>query len=370
MLYALPDAKVMTGLLPGIDDRSLSAEQARKALADHPGLVPIAVHPGERGKGRRLYFADIEDTPFLEWKHIYTIERLAKEGRITRSFSTDFELLDEPLPVADGMSPDGLLFHVSRCGSTLFCKALARLDSNLIINQGGPLQSGFWAALTDDWRQPLAASEINLDRFRRLVHLMTRRRRPEYQRCIIKFISWNTVCVEFIRAAFPDARALYLYRDPGEVIATVLQETTAALHARGTRLADALTGLPGAQTRGMGDAEFLAHCYGHYFDIVARHADALRLSPVNFRQTRQRENFAGMLEHGFGWRPEPQALETMRAQYDYYSKDDSNKTRYQGEPEDLMEILGEEARGIIDRIAKPRAEALDRLSQNLFPVTG
>lgn len=367
MLYALPDHEVMESLLPGIRERYLTVERAREALAAYPGLVPIAIYPGEEGTSSCLiYFADIGDTPFLEWKYIYTIQRLAEEGRITRHFSTDLELLDAELPNDDGMHPDGLIFHVSRCGSTLFCKALAQLPSNLIINQGGPVQSGFWAALTGHWQRDLKISDQNVARLRRLVRLMTRRRRPEYARCFIKFISWNTVYADFVRAAFPESQALYLYRDPGEVIAIVLQETTAALHARGTRLADVITGLPGEETRKMGDVAFLAHCYANYFKLVAERADALRISLVNYRQLRQPGLFADVLDHGLDWRPEQTELKHMRAQFGYNSKDDSNRTRYQGEP-DLEQALGPEGRKLVDAVAGKWARALDCSPRNLFP---
>lgn len=368
MLYALPDHQVMESLLPGIGEQYVAVDAAREALSEHPGLVPVAIHPGEEGDAtRRIYFADIGDTPFLEWKYIYTIQRLAEEGRITRVLSTDLELLDDELPVKDGMDPDGLIFHVSRCGSTLFCKALARLPSNLIINQGGPVQSGFWTALTDHWRQDLAATDRNVMRLRRLMHLMTRRRSPEYARCFVKLISWNTVYVDFIRAAFPGSPAVYLYRDPAEVIAIVLQETTAALHSRGTPLAGVLTGLPVEETAKMGDAEFLAHCYARYFELVAERADELRLSPVNYRQLRQRELFADILDRGLNWQPEQAALEEMAGQFDYYSKDDSNRTRYRGEAETLEQALRPEDRRLVDSVAGGWARTLDRLPRNLFP---
>lgn len=360
----------MQALLPGIEARRLAVADARRALVERPGLVPIAIRPGSGGPaGSLIYFADIGDTPFLEWKYIYTIERLAKEGRIDYAFATDFALLDEELPVADGMAPDGLLFHVSRCGSTLFCKALAQVASNLIINQGGPLQAGFWSALTAGYREPLVASAENLDRLRRIVLLMTRRRRDEYQRCLIKFISWNTIYLEFIRAAFPDARALYLYREPGEVIAIVRQETTAALHARGTPLADVLTGLPAAQTRDLGDVEFLARCYARYFERVVAHAEALALTPVNFRQTVRREHLPLILERGLGWQPTAEELARMQAQYDLYSKDDSGRTRYQGEATDLLASLGEDGRRAVEELTSSLTAALDRLPRNPFRLT-
>jgi len=362
MLYALPDHEVMENLLPGIDQRHLSLDAARQALCDHPGLVPIAIHPDHGG---RVYFADIGTTPFLEWKHIYTVERLARDGAIATSFATGLSLLDSELPVADGSAPDGLILHVSRCGSTLFCKSLARLETNMIINQAGPLQYGFWAAITDHWRRPLMASETNLGRLRRLVALLTRRRGLNYRRCFIKFISWNSVCAGFIRKAFPDSRMLFLYRDPAEVIATVMQETTAALTHRHTPLSVVISGLPLDQTEGLDDIEYLAHCYAHYYQIVAEHAEALDLRLINYRHTSQADLFGEILARGLGYHPEPAALERMREQYNYYSKDDSNQTHYQGEP-DADEKLGPGGRERIDRIAAVATRILDHSAQNLF----
>ena len=126
-------------------------EQAVERLQSQPGLVPVAVNPNGPGL---VYFADIGDTPLVEWKYIYTIERLAAEKSIKEVFSTDLALLERDDLISNGMQPHGLLFHVSRCGSTLLTKALGRSPHNLIINQGGPLQEGFWAALTDYWQRP------------------------------------------------------------------------------------------------------------------------------------------------------------------------------------------------------------------------
>lgn len=363
MLYALPDHQAMESLLPDIGRQRLPVDAAVEQLTRHPGLVPIAIDPEGQGT---VYFADIGDTPLLEWKYIYTIERLAREGGITRFFVTDLAILDSELPAVDGLDPDGLIFHVSRCGSTLFCKALARLPANLVINQGGPLQAGFWAAVTGHWHHDPEPTRKNLRMLRNVVRLMARRRRPDYQRCYIKFISWNVVYLDFIRAAFPDACALYLYRDPAEVIAIVLQETTAALRARGTPMSGTLTGLPENETRDMGDIEFLAHCYAHYFRLVADKAERLRLGLVNYRNLKQPELFAGIVARGLGWRPGDEELEQMQAQYRYYSKDDSNRTDYRGEPKHLDQVLKPGDRDIVEAVVRDRTAALDRSPRNLF----
>lgn len=366
MLYALPDHEVMENLLPGIGDRFLPVDEAVDRIHKQPGLVPVAVNPEGGGS---VYFADIGDAPLKEWKYIYTIERLAAENVITEVFSTDLAVLEREDAVIDGLPPQGLIFHVSRCGSTLFTKALARSPSNLTINQGGPLQEGFWAALTDHWRHEPEINERNLRMFRNLVLLMARRRRPEYRRCFVKFISWNIIYLDFIRSAFPDAAPLFIYRNPVEVIATVLQETTAVLRAKGRRQAYALTGLSPEATATMSDVEYLAHCYAHYFDIASRTGSESGLRLVNYEQLKKPESFVDILSHGLNMRPETAELERMREQYQYYSKDDSDETVYTGDSEDLLEVLSGEDRQLIERICGEKLEQLNGSGCNIFRLT-
>jgi Sulfotransferase family len=363
-LYALPDHEVMEKLLPSIGSRRLSVEDAVERLRRRPGLTPVAINP--QGGGA-VYFADIGDAPLLEWKHIYTIERLARENAIGEVFSTDLAVLDRAGPVSDGIEPHGLIFHVSRCGSTLFMKALANSRRNLTINQGGPLQEGFWAAITDHWRNAPEASPRNLRMLRNLVLLLTRRRRPEYQRSFVKFISWNVIYLDFIHRAFPTARILYLYRNPVEVIATVLQETTAVLRTKGQPRAASLTGLPPERTVELSDVTYLAHCFAHYFRIVLQAADRCDLHLLDYEHTRDPGCFPAILARGLALQADPAELGLMLQQFRYYSKDDAKSTIYGGEPSDLLNILSAGDRQLImDVCGVPRAK-LDRSQRNLYP---
>lgn len=364
-LYALPDHEVMENLLPGIRDRHLPVEEAVARLHAVPGLVPVAINP----EPRLIYFADIGDTPLVEWKYIYTIERLAREGLIGEVFATDMAILDRDNLVPDGMTPQGFLFHVSRCGSTLLTKSLARSPKNVCINQGGPLQEGFWAVVTEQWRHFPEPSAENVRRFRNTVFLMSRRRRPEYARCFMKFISWNVIFVDFIRAAFPEVPIVYLYRDPVEVIATVLQETTAVLRAKGKRQAAMLTGLSPERTAPMSDAEFLAHCFAEYFRIAkaACEIDG-NLHLLNYSSLRHQELYQDILDRGFDLRPDAAELAEMRAQYRFYSKDDSDQTLFKPDTEELTDALSPADRDMIAAICKAGISGLDSSPLNLFPA--
>lgn len=363
MLYALPDHEVIENLLPGIRDQRLSIVDAVERIQALPGLVPVAVNPHGNGL---VYFADIGDTPLLEWKHIYTIERLSQEKAIGEIFSTDLEILLRDDLAFDGLLPKGLIFHVSRCGSTLFTKALARSPRNLVINQGGPLQEGFWAFITDQWQHPPEINERNIRMLQNLVRLMARRRRPEYEYGFVKFISWNIIYLDLICAAFPDAAALYLYRDPVEVIANVLQETTAVLRAKGHDHSRELTGLLPQDTAQMSNVEYLAHCYANYFKVVLDHSGTGGLHLVNYKQLRHVDAFADILARGFNFRPAKAELEQMRKQYLYYSKDDTDTTLFTDDIDTMLDILPGGDKQIIARVCNDALARLDDSKLNLY----
>ena len=146
-LYALPDHQVVTDLIPSVAERHLSLAQAIRVIRERPGLIPIAIDPSAGG---RVLWADLGSHPFREWQFMYTVHRLAADGAIGEAFSTDMDILLADEILGDTISPSGLIFHISRCGSTLLAKALARSPRNIVINQGGPLQRGFWAYITDE----------------------------------------------------------------------------------------------------------------------------------------------------------------------------------------------------------------------------
>ncbi len=363
MLYALPDHEVMENLLPGIRDRHLSVTEAVGRIQNLPGLVPVAVNPHGNGL---VYFADIGKTPLIEWKYIYTIERLSQEKAIGETFSTDLEILQRDDLSVDSLLPTGLIFHVSRCGSTLFTKALARSPRNLVINQGGPLQEGFWAFITNNWQHPPEINERNILMLQNLVRLMARRRRSEYQHSFIKLISWNVIYLDLIRTAFPDAAALYLYRNPVEVIANVLQETTAVLRAKGHSHSRELTGLLPTDTAEMSNIEYLAHCYMNYFNVALENSSTGGLHLVNYKRLRHAGAFADILARGFKFKPEAAELEQMREQYLYYSKDDTDTTLFTDDIDTMLDILPSGDKQIISRVCNDALAQLDASEWNLY----
>jgi hypothetical protein len=351
-------------LLPEIRSRYLGVDQALERLHNGIGLVPVAIDP--RGSGL-LYFADIGQHPFQEWKFIYTIKHLLEQGEISDYFVTDLELLDRTDLPDDGIKPFALLLHVSRCGSTLLTKSVARLPENLCINQGGPLQEGFWSVLTHDFKHRPLLNQDNINRLRRLVLLLTRHRDVAYQRAFIKFISWNIIYLDLIRAAFPTAAVLYLYRDPAEVIANIMQETTAVLRARGKQQSYWLTGLQPTQTAGMDDVEYLASCYAHYYALAASQAQQTGMVLLNYQNLKQPGLLMDIMARGLGLHLATDELKRMSEQYRYHSKDDSGNTVFIDDTPLRLRALDNAQLDQIHAICAAPLQALDEHRSNLYP---
>ena len=369
-LYALPDHEVVCSLIPGIGDRHLGVEEAIARIRGTPGIIPIAIDPqtgGGSGSGSgKVMWADIGDYPYREWQHIFTISALAERGELGESFATDFAILLDDRILADPIEPSGFMFHISRCGSTLTGKALARSPRHLVINQGAPLQRGFWATITRDWAMEAQPSPENLKAFRNLVRAMTRRRFAGEERAFIKFISWNALYMDFALAAFPQVPAMFLYREPVEVIASVLRETSAVVWAKGRPQAGFLSGLDWRSTETMGEVEYLAHCFARYLGFATQMG--ARVSLVNYRDIKP-ENFADMLARGFGFHPEKGELALMLEQFQFHSKDDKNQQQFKSDSAEKRASIPDSDRALVAQICGGLMERLDESPANLFAQT-
>src|SRR3546814_881795 len=174
----------------------------------------------------------------------------------------------------------------------------------------------------------LFRSPQNLKACRNLVLALTRRRFAQEERAFIKFISWNTPYMDFALAAFPQMPALVLYREPVEVIASVLRETSAVVWAKGRPQAGFLSGQDWRATGAMDEVEYLAHCFANYL----RHALQMeeRAHLLNYVDINP-ENFADILVRGLNFRPPADELVLMLDQFNFNSTDDSDRQRFKSE---------------------------------------
>ncbi len=375
-IYALPDHEVVGALLPGRFDALMPVSKAIARIRDNPGLIPVAIEPvtgaandvvgGKIAKGK-VYWVDIGKHPYQDWQHLFTIERLAQASLIDTAFATSLEVLDVDDLIPDALIPSGFIFHTSRCGSTLLGKALARTPAHCVVNQGGPLQRGFWAAHTDDWRGTMTDDARTQKRFRNLVFALTRPRLGQEKFSFVKFISWNTLYLDFVAKAFPEVRGLFLFRDPVEVIASVIKETTAVLVAKNWRQASFLTGKSQAEIKKMSDAVYLAHCYNNYFKAIMKSSMA-NVSALDYRNLKP-DTLGQVLDKGFAFNPGDDVIAEMCTQFRFHSKDDSDRSTFQSDDAIKQASIADEDKIQIERITLAQLQNLRAAPNTLFRVS-
>lgn len=111
------------------------------------------------------------------------------------------------------MQPDGFIFHMSRCGSTLVSNMLRALDGSIVISEAPPLDA---MVQLHAYGLPL---ERSLAALRAMIVAYGRPRGGEH-RYFLKLDAWHARDLWLFRLAYPDVPWVFLYRDPLEVLAS------------------------------------------------------------------------------------------------------------------------------------------------------
>jgi hypothetical protein len=178
----------------------------------------------------RFYFGP-QSQPMADWCYLgerrftdpffeQTIERCLRHPfNLLFRHQTPVEVLAEMYEAQPGLSPTGLIFHMSRCGSTLISQMLAALPQNIVISEAGTIDS----ILRANFLNPTVTDDQQLDWLRWMTSALARRRQDRERHLFIKFDSWHTLSMPLILRAFPGVPWIFVYRDPVEVIVSHLR---------------------------------------------------------------------------------------------------------------------------------------------------
>lgn len=207
--------------------------------------------------------------------------------------------LQTPLPGPDDRpprAPDGLVFHMSRCGSTLAAQMLAASPANVVISEAPPIDAVLRLELDDDAK--IAA-------LRAMVTALGQARAGE-TRLFVKLDCWHVRDLPLFRRAFPDTPWVFAYREPVEVLVSHLRR-------RGVQMIPELvpSARLGLDTPEAPDADYCAQVLAALCEAAARHypADGGRL--VNYTDLPE-ALLTKMLPH-FGVTPSDDEGAAMRA---------------------------------------------------------
>jgi len=176
---------------------------------------------------------------------------------------------DPEIDVGSILQPALFIFHMSRCGSTLVANSLRALDRAIVISEAQPVNAA------------LAASDEAL--LRRMMRYLAQPLKGCEQRLFFKFTSWNIARLPLLRSLFPETPAIFLVRDPVEVIVSNLAGAAGWMEMKNQpEQVRALYGWRDVDSRQMSREEFCARVLGH-FCWVAHHARRARDVVLDYR---------------------------------------------------------------------------------------
>jgi hypothetical protein len=256
--------------------------------------------------------------------------------------------LDELLAVdaAPSLEPAGMIFHVSRCGSTLLSRLLGTLPGVVVVAEPAPLNSllGLDPARVDH--------AFLVEAVRLLVRALGRCRHGDERRLVLKCTSWNILRREVLADAFPGTPWIWVQRDPVRVVASLLAEPPGWLGPRAAidKVAQ-LFGIDRAVAPTMERAEFASRALGTMFE-AAEHNSAGRL--VIDHADLPHAAWTRAAPH-FGLETSPAEIDRMTEQAGFYSKEPTPRP-FDGTAEDRP--VSDTVRLAAQRFAEPGYRAL------------
>ncbi len=141
-----------------------------------------------------------------------TLQRVALRpfNRLFRR-QTGLDVLRQRSHSHPGLPLRGMVFHMSRCGSTLAAQWLAALPDSVVLSEPEPVDTVLqWSATDGD--------HGDADTLRALLNALGQSRREGDRSLFLKADCWHMVHIARLLAAFPDTPWVFLYRDPVEVL--------------------------------------------------------------------------------------------------------------------------------------------------------
>src|SRR5580658_2009599 len=145
--------------------------------------------------------------PYLDWAHFADVrlthpfyEDSLRSVR-SRPFNLAFrrrtrlpDLIAGGAPGGEATRPAGLIFHLSRCGSTLAAQMLAAVPGYVVVSEAAPIDTAAQLESAD----PSAYAGL----LPAVVGAVGRRRFEGDRRLFIKLDSWHVACLPLFRRAF------------------------------------------------------------------------------------------------------------------------------------------------------------------------
>ncbi len=226
----------------------------------------------------------LEGNPAIEWMDMtgvvfsepffhQTVARVRKEKPTTPRLVSGLEELIRLEKVTDGLAPSGFIFHSSRCGSTLVANACRAIRDSVVVAEAPVLDkliSRFFTEMDETGAKELLYSAL----LRAAVRLLGQRRTGNERHYIIKFGVASILQFARVRKIWPNVPALFLYRDPIEVMVSNLENTPEWMTIESNpAVSAAVVGIKQANLSSLSPEEFCARALGRFYSTAASSLD-------------------------------------------------------------------------------------------------
>jgi hypothetical protein len=308
-------------------------------LADLARWTPIRIDLS--GPTPAVDWADLSAERFVEPFFDQTVARWASSPGAQPLVRTGLDALraldDEP-----SLAPAGMVFHISRCGSTVVSRLLGTVPGVVVIAEPSPLN----AVLGLDPQRVDGATLVQVVRL--LVRALGRRRHGDERQLVLKCTSWNIRRQEILTAAFPDTPWVWVQRDPAQVVASLLANPPDWLgHQAPPPQTAQHFGIDPATVSSMTRAEFTARALGAMLFSAA--VGPARRVCIDYAEL-PAAVWQRVAPH-FGIDVDAAAIERMIEQSAFYSKDAESQQFSDDDPE--RRPITDEMRAAARRFAEP-----------------
>jgi hypothetical protein len=230
--------------------------------------------------------------PFFE-DTVNRLFRLPYYGlfRAQTTFEKLQDILEQDVPRA---SPTGFIFHISRCGSTLVSQMLAASDRNVVVSEAPPIDAVV--------RDPVCTAE----HLRWIVNAYAPVASPD-RRFFVKFDSWALSHLDLIVSAYPDVPWIFMYREPVEVIVSLMRRP--GFHTVPGMIDAAAPSLNVQEQLSLAREDLCARVIGQFCEHGLRAAEHLRAKLINYSQLP--EAVTGEIARHFRFEPASDELQAM-----------------------------------------------------------
>ena len=250
----------LTGLTPNgircVDDRALLRWSigGRDVDTTFDRFRPVGVKRNKLQRALEVVWGDMGDSPLTDPFYKLSADHAAGSAYASARFRTDQDTLRLVANEPDLLPFSGVVFHMARTGSTLIHRLFSKIGRVQSLSEIALLDKAM--SVTENW-----PDEDRNAVLRDLVAAFRRPRRPNERQFITKMTDAGaSIRLPLFRQAFPEVPWIFVYREPIEVMVSVLSKPSGNIDGWYRNRTQAATRLkmPQLSDPGMWPEEFMA----------------------------------------------------------------------------------------------------------------